>query len=327
MADKQYAMVPTAGAVVPGQVLGQVMPAPQGITVQCPPGGQPGQQMQITLPNTGQVIAVQIPPGCPPGGQFQVQAPVITAQPAGPAPAQVQEHVHALPANLACWQSDAQNPTGDVASGRCPAEGTTVQCLLQAGWGQIAGNCDACDEAECSRKGLSGAESCAALACTDSPGFLGAGAGTKCQGNAWKDGPSPYDPAHADGYCDCAPDCADCDGPGPADGALGVTSSSCDARNGTAPASDWANCWNSCVDCMGDDLSHQGIAKYMPEAMGQQIVGTANWTTYNVGHYNGTGTWWLCKTDSPTQKGDCAWMGKADGLPMGPKFKGLALCA
>ena len=231
------------------------------------------------------------------------------------------------PANLACWQSDAQNPTGDVASGRCPAEGTTVQCLLQAGWGQIAGNCDACDKAECSRKGLSGAESCAALACTDSPGFLGAGAGTKCQGNAWKDGPSPYDPAHADGYCDCAPDCADCDGPGPADGALGVTSSSCDARNGTAPASDWANCWNSCVDCMGDDLSHQGIAKYMPEAMGQQIVGTANWTTYNVGHYNGTGTWWLCKTDSPTQKGDCAWMGKADGLPMGPKFKGLALCA
>jgi hypothetical protein len=156
---------------------------------------------------------------------------------------------------------------------------------------------------------------------------IGAGAGTKCQGNAWKDGPSPYDPAHADGYCDCAPDCADCDGPGPADGALGVTSSSCDARNGTAPASDWANCWNSCVDCMGDDLSHQGIAKYMPEAMGQQIVGTANWTTYNVGHYNGTGTWWLCKTDSPTQKGDCAWMGKADGLPMGPKFKGLALCA
>ena len=98
MADKQYAMVPTAGAVVPGQVLGQVMPAPQVITVQCPPGGQPGQQMQITLPNTGQVIAVQIPPGCPPGGQFQVQAPppVITAQPAGPAPAQVQEHVHAL---------------------------------------------------------------------------------------------------------------------------------------------------------------------------------------------------------------------------------------
>ena len=64
----------------------------------------------------------------------------------------------------------------------------------------------------------------------------------------------------------------------------------------------------------------------MPQAMGAAIVGAKNWTTYNVGHANSTGTWWLCKTDSPTHHGDCAWQGLCD-LPYMPKFKGLALCA
>ena len=231
------------------------------------------------------------------------------------------------PANLACWQSDAQNPTGDVATGTCPA-GTAVKCLIQAGWGQVAGNCDACDKQECSKTGAAGEKSCAALACTDS-GNVGAAAGTSCQGNAWKSGTSPVDPTHTDGYCDCAPDCGDCDGPpGVLEGdKFGVTPSFCDVRNGTSVSTDWAGCFNSCVDCMGDDLTHQGVARYMPEAMGQQIIGSKNWTTYNVGHYNGTGSWWLCKTDNPVHAGDCTWMGLADGLPNGPKFKGLALCA
>lgn len=104
---------------------------------------------------------------------------------------------------------------------------------------------------------------------------------------------------------------------------------------------------------MGDDLTHGGHVaragrvrekgtkktnsgkkkktkklrqRYMPEAMGAAIVGAKNWTTYNVGHANSTGTWWLCKTDSPTHHGDCAWQGLCD-LPYMPKFKGLALCA
>ena len=44
---------------------------------------------------------------------------------------------HYDPANLACWQSDPQGPTGDIASGSCPA-GQTVRCLMQAGWGKWA---------------------------------------------------------------------------------------------------------------------------------------------------------------------------------------------
>lgn len=200
---------------------------------------------------------------------------------------------------------------------------------MQAGWGQVAGNCDACTS-DASTSGAIGAASVAALACAKSGAFFGED--TKCSGNTWKTDVSPIDPTHTDGYCDCSPTCGDCDGPQALEALsaradVGVDSQLCDARNGTKVSEDWAGCWDSCVDCMGDDLSHHGIVKYMPEAMGLGIVGTENWTTFNVGHANSTGSWWLCKTDSPTHKGDCTWMGLADGLPGMPKFKGLALCA
>lgn len=235
---------------------------------------------------------------------------------------------HYDPANLACWQSDPQGPSGDIASGTCPA-GKTVACLMQAGWGQVAGNCDACANDDCSRTGATGSKSCAAEACTKDG--TAAVAGAKCAGNKWVDGASPVDKAHVDGYCDCSPDCGVCDDGPPGFLEVGVDSSACDVRNGTLPAADGAGCWDSCVDCMGDDDSHGGPGAvhvaFMPEAMGAKIVGAANWTTYNVGHANSTGTWWLCKTDSPTHKGDCAWQGMAPTLPYSPKFKGLALCA
>ena len=132
---------------------------------------------------------------------------------------------HYDPANLVCWQSDPQGPTGDIASGRCPA-GQAVQCLMQAGWGQVAGNCDACNVDQCSKTGAAGKDSCTALACAKDGAATDAGA--KCTGNAWVPKASPVDPTHGDGYCDCAPDCAACDGPHVAD----VDSRMCDVRNG-----------------------------------------------------------------------------------------------
>ena len=69
---------------------------------------------------------------------------------------------------------------------------------MQAGWGQVAGNCDACNVDQCSKTGAAGKDSCAALACAKDGGAADVDA--KCAGNAWVASPSPVDPTHADGY-------------------------------------------------------------------------------------------------------------------------------
>ena len=218
------------------------------------------------------------------------------------------------PTNLACWQT---NPEGwGYGASSCPVEGQTVQCLMQAGWGMVAGSCSSC-ESKCSTTGASGAASCAALACLDVAPTSAARTsdelfGISCTGNSWIAETSPIDPSHTDGYCDCSPYCGYC--LHAEEEEVGVTSSYCDARNGTTVSKDWASCWDSCVDCMGDD----GAVSFMPEQMCLGIVGSHNWTTLAVAHTNYTGTWWLCSDDTypPTS---CNNMGVSP-LPDMPKF-------
>lgn len=63
----------------------------QTLTVACPAGVVPGQQIQLTLPQGG-AVTVAVPPGVSPGQQFQVQ---IGAAPAAAPPAQAAQQAPA----------------------------------------------------------------------------------------------------------------------------------------------------------------------------------------------------------------------------------------
>lgn len=68
-----------------------VAPAPQTVSVACPPGSYPGDSVALSMPN-GQQVTVQIPDGVGPGDSFMVQAPqapVVLTAVAVPMPAPV----------------------------------------------------------------------------------------------------------------------------------------------------------------------------------------------------------------------------------------------
>eukprot|EP01083_Nonionella_stella_P245847 854157_1 len=67
-----------ASAVAPSVAASVAVPVqpPQPFTfqVQVPPGVNPGMQIQVAHPNTGQLLVVAVPQGVPPGGVFSVTA-------------------------------------------------------------------------------------------------------------------------------------------------------------------------------------------------------------------------------------------------------------
>merc|ERR1711907_698683 len=141
----------------------------------------------------------------------------------------------------------------------------------------------------------SGAESCCAKACTGSSGFR-VDSDAHCSNNQWL-GESDA----SEGYCDCAPDCYDCvhgpPPPAPAPAPLGsfVDNRFCDCRNGLDVASDYAPCWDSCLDCLGDD----GNVNYMPDDVAASCVGK-NACYVKVEHSQTSDDWYHCSSLAET---------------------------
>lgn len=156
------------------------------------------------------------------------------------------------PANIACGQTEAGDSGGvGVAEFQCPQPGTTVKCMLTIGWGSVAGTCTTCSDA-CSLGALSGEDSCCGTACTQD------GSSGDCQNNAWiPTSAGGCGSEYSDGHCDCCPSCDECLssslGSDQSPPGSGVDSRFCDCRNGLETSLDWTPCWNSCMDCFGDN--------------------------------------------------------------------------
>ena len=145
------------------------------------------------------------------------------------------------PENIACGQGGAA-PADGVAAFVCP-QNTTIQCVLNIGWGSVAGTCDACTDS-CSIKGQSGAGSCCGASCVVDTDL--------CSGNTWEPGyTDTCGSENTDGFCSCCPNCANCKVYYPSDDSslssqVQVDSSICDCRAGLDTSPDWTPCWNSC---------------------------------------------------------------------------------
>ena len=66
-----------------------------------------------------------------------------------------------------------------------------------------------------------------------------------------------------------SPDCSDCVHGAPEKPTSYVDNSFCDCRSGLDVAPDYAPCWNSCLDCFGDD----GEIVYMPSDLAEACLG------------------------------------------------------
>lgn len=221
------------------------------------------------------------------------------------------------PASFACGQT--QDATS-IAGHACPDPNQTIQCFFTAGWGSVAGLCETCENT-CSLDSATGAASCCGTACTTSPGPTGS-AGTECSDNTWvNDSSLDCGNAFSDGCCDCYPDCASClnDAPAPQ-----LDHTFCDCRKGTATSPDWAPCWNSCLDCFGDNDAAANIA-YLPEALVEaECLGQSSCFVGTAYNDDGTGTWSGC--DSADDLTTCTRDYGTVDLVNAPKYKAIALC-
>jgi hypothetical protein len=214
------------------------------------------------------------------------------------------------------------------AAAACPNPDHSIKCVIFASWGQVAGGPDACTDT-CSTEMKSGSESCCAEACTGSSGFR-VDSDAHCSNNKWL-GESDS----SEGHCDCAPDCYDCvhgpdedsdaeedlTTPAPAPAPLGsyVDNSFCDCRNGLDVASDYAPCWDSCLDCLGDD----GTVNYMPDDVAASCVGKSA-CYVKVEHGKKSDDWYHC---SSLAEASCVKSSSGSGSSdEKAKAKGVFLC-
>lgn len=235
------------------------------------------------------------------------------------------------------------DPGSGPAALSCPTPNTTIQCFIFASFGQVAGGPDACTDT-CSTEMLTGESSCCAKACTASDGFLPAtGASSsvdaaKCEDNSWVTGTTEdCGTESSGGYCDCCPDCYSCVHGDPPAGDVAEDKNSsgsaraeqkprqrllvdnrfCDCRSGLDVAPDYAPCWNSCLDCLGDD----GEVSYMPSDVAASCIGQAHCYLYAT-QDGQDGTWFSCgnSTASSCTASDIV------KVPDESKVKAAALC-
>ena len=250
----------------------------------------------------------------------------------------------------------AQNPDADgPLTLSCPTDGQTIKCFVFASWGQVAGGPDACTDS-CSTSMKSGAESCCGKACT-SAGHSDV-ASAKCSSNKWVAGTNGscgnHSKGFAGGYCDCCPNCYDCvHGPPPPETLFPtraaptatklrggppaaaeaparsnprrslVAARFCDCRFGLTVSPDYTPCWNSCLDCLGDD----GDVSYMPDDVAASCVGgtsTCSFMVVEEGNSSDSNQWFKCSSSSPSS---CtASTAGSVSVPAMPKLKVAALC-
>ena len=130
------------------------------------------------------------------------------------------------------------------------------------------------------------------------------------------------------GYCDCCPDCYSCvhgDQPPAATeleqepAASLVENTFCDCRAGLDVAPDYAPCWNSCLDCLGDD----GSVAYMPDDVAAACIDAEECFLYGV-QEGASGTWYSCTSGDVSS---CTASSAATAtLPDYSKLKAAALC-
>lgn len=227
------------------------------------------------------------------------------------------------PANIACGQTEIEDgSSGSVAQFQCPQPDTTVKCVLTMGWGSVAGSCSTCNDA-CSLEALGGEDSCCGVAC------MRDGRSGDCQQTEWIPASAGgCGSEYSDGYCNCCPECGDCltsplgsDRPG-----SGLDSSFCDCRNGLETSLDWAPCWNSCMDCFGDNAP-AGEVVYPPAELVSECVGSG--ACYVGILLNSTspgpplGMYASCTS---LDAGSCTPVGQPSSVINGAKMKGLVLC-
>lgn len=217
----------------------------------------------------------------------------------------------------------------DPAQAACPKSGDVIKCFVFASWGQVAGGPDAVGDT-CSTQMGSGSQSCCAKACTSSGLQGGVGTSTKCQNNQWMPKAAGTCGTRGDGYCDCCPNCYDCvHGPPPPSPApsAGVSAKShvanrfCDCRKGLDVSPDYSPCWNSALDCFGDD----GQIAYMPEDVASSCVGKSScYVLTDSNPEEGVGFWSKCTS---SQASSCtASSTESTNIPDQPKAKGMFLC-
>lgn len=211
--------------------------------------------------------------------------------------------------------------TSPVAAS-CPDPSHSIQCVIFASWGQVAGGPDACTD-ECSTGMKGGDESCCAKACTAGSSFRSSD-DAKCSGNQWLSTPSSACKSESEaGYCDCCPDCLDCVHGSPPELAreLGsyVDNRFCDCRNGLEVAFDYSPCWNSCLDCLGDD----GTVDYLPEDVAATCIGKAE-CFVRVKQGTNSNDWYSCTS---LAEGSCVKSNSGSGSSDSKaKAKGAFLC-
>lgn len=219
----------------------------------------------------------------------------------------------------------AQNPGANTpAVVSCPDSRQTIKCFVFSSWGQVAGSPDACSD-RCSTHMLEGANSCCGQACT-----AAAETSAQCDNNKWIVGATAEcGTAFAGGYCDCCPNCYDCVHGPPVTTAPKrrhsrslVDNRFCDCRNGLQLSSDYTPCWNSCLDCLGDD----GDVSYMPEDVGEACIGKSEcYIEVLAGADDASGNnWYHCTSSDPSS---CTISSKGSvSIPNQSKFKAAALC-
>jgi hypothetical protein len=93
----------------------------------------------------------------------------------------------------------------------------------------------------------------------------------------------------------------------------------CDCRSGLDVAPDYAPCWNSCLDCLGDD----GDVSYMPADVAAGCVNQASCFLYGTQAGN-QGTWYSC-ADGDAAACNASAAGTVI-VPDNSKVKAAALC-
>jgi len=216
------------------------------------------------------------------------------------------------------------------ATATCPNAQHELKCVIFASWGQVAGGPDACTDT-CSTNMLTGAGSCCGKACTSAgqeemsspPAVSPTASAANCTNNKWVSGvTSQCGSTFAGGYCDCCPNCFDCVHPPPPSKMQAksfVANRFCDCRKGLEVASDYSPCWNSCLDCLGDD----GQVQYMTEDVAEFCIGKAECSVKVEASTRGN-YWYKC---SSKEDSSCTKSSQASGtVPQMPKAKGAMLC-
>lgn len=98
----------------------------------------------------------------------------------------------------------------------------------------------------------------------------------------------------------------------------------CDCRRGLEVSPDYSPCWNSCLDCLGDD----GIIAYMPPDVAAVCVGTPECRPWAEPDFpkKGFNSWFSCQGPDPKSCTPSTQKTSAVLPPGESKMKMAALC-